>query len=76
MGRRWTAGERSVALFYQLYPEHEEWTPPGGAGNEATLDDGRHIVIIGGDQRVVLETNGIDEAGQAALALAVSNSLA
>src|SRR3954469_10643475 len=31
MGRRWTAGERSVGLFYQLYPEHRSWAPPGGA---------------------------------------------
>src|SRR2546423_15186874 len=30
MGRRWSAGERSAALFYQLYPEHQQWQPPGG----------------------------------------------
>ena len=27
MGRRWTAGERSVGLYYQHYPEHRAWEP-------------------------------------------------
>ena len=77
MGRRWTAGERSAALFYQLYPEHQAWTPPGGEGALATLDDGRQLVFIGGGEyRVVLEVRGIDESNRAALARAVSTQLA
>ena len=84
MGRRWTAGERAVGLYYQLYPEHEGWEPPGGrspvgglaAASQATLPDGRALVFLGGgDRRVVLETNGIDDAARSDLVHAVSREL-
>jgi len=85
MGRRWTAGERAVALFHQLYPEHRAWAPPGGVSpvgmvagaTQATLSDGRALVFLGqGDVRVVLETAGIDDAGRAVLVEAVAEQLA
>src|SRR4051812_18901847 len=80
MGRRWTAGERSVGLFYQLYPEHRSWAPPGGAtpvgavagASQASLSDGRALVFLAeGDRRVVLESNGVDDAARSDLVHAV-----
>lgn len=69
MGRRWTAGERSVGLFYQLYPEHQAWSVAEGA-------PGRTVVFVGeGEARVVLETAGLDEVAQAALARSVADHL-
>ena len=74
------AGERSAALFYQLYPEQEAWTPPGGTSplpdvggsTTATLDDGSALVFLGsGKHRVVLETKGIDASEQLTLARSV-----
>jgi hypothetical protein len=85
MGRRWSAGDRAVGLFYQLYPEHSSWSPPGGltpvgavaGASQATLSDGRAVVFVGaGDRRVVLETNGVDDAGRADLLHAVVDQLA
>jgi hypothetical protein len=85
MGRRWTAGERSLALFYQLYPEHQSWQPPGGAApsvaisgaSEATLPDGRSLVFLSdGGKRVVLEASGFDDTARAQLAHAVAAQLA
>jgi hypothetical protein len=85
MGRRWSIGERSAALFYQLYDEHRAWTPPGGttpstdAGGAATatLPDGRSLVFLGdGDRRVVLEVAGLDSSARADLARAVVDQLA
>ena len=84
MGRRWTAGERSVGLFYQLYPEHQGWEPTGGRSPvvglggvaQATLPDGRALVFLGGgEHRVVLETNGLDDAARTDLVRAVSAQL-
>ena len=83
MGRRWTAGERSVGLFYQLYPEHHGWEPPGGrspvvglgGAAQATLADGRALVFLGGERRVVLETNGLDDGARTDLVHAVSVQL-
>ena len=84
MGRRWVAGERAVGLYYQLYPEHVAWQPPGGASpvggiegaSQATLSDGRALVFLGrGDRRVVLETNGIDDSARSDLVHAVSAQL-
>lgn len=84
MGRRWSSGGRSAALYYQLYPEHQAWEPPSGrspyaevAGAATTnLDDGRALVFIGGgDQRVVLEVSGLDAAATAALARAVASRI-
>ena len=84
MGRRWTAGARSVGLYYQLYPEHVAWQPPGGASpvagingaSQATLADGRTLVfLVEGHRRVVLETTGIDESARSDLAFAVSAQL-
>jgi hypothetical protein len=78
MGRRWTAGERAVGLFYRLYPEQASWTPPGGAaGGAAVLEDGRSLVFLsGGGHQVVLETSGLDGDAQAALARSVVAHLA
>ena len=84
MGRRWSTGERSAALFYQLYPEQQSWEPPGGTsplpevggGTTATLDDGRALVFLGsGKERVVLETKGIDASEQMTLARSVDAHL-
>ena len=80
MGRRWTAGSRSVGLFYRLYPEHRAWEPPGGrspvgavAGSQATLGDGRALVFLdGGQAPVVLETRGIDDGARSDLVHAVA----
>ncbi|CAA9244333.1 MAG: hypothetical protein AVDCRST_MAG10-1855 [uncultured Acidimicrobiales bacterium] len=85
MGRRWTAGERSVGLYYQLYPEHLAWQPPGGASpvpgiagaSQASLSDGRALVfLVEGDRRVVLETNGIDDSARSDLTFAAAAQLA
>ncbi len=80
MGRRWTAGERSVGLFYQLYPEQQAWAPPGGASvvtavagaSQASLSGGTALVfLVEGDRRVVLETAGIDDSARSDLIHAV-----
>lgn len=71
MGRRWTAGACSIGLFYQLYPEQQAWVPPGD--NPAA----RALTFLGtGEQRVVLETAGLDAAAQSALSAAVNAHLA
>ena len=84
MGRRWTAGTRSVGLFYQLYPEHEGWEPPGGrtpvggfgAAWQSTLPGGRALVFLaGGGRRVVLETDGLDDGARTDLVHAVAGQL-
>ena len=84
MGRRWAAGGRSVGLFYQLYPEHRGWDPPGGRSPvtalggafQATLSDGRALVFLGGgDSSVVLETNGVDDGARTDLVHAVAAQL-
>ena len=83
MGRRWSAADKSAGLFYRLYPEQESWEPPGGAapmpdvagGTTATLDDGRALVFLGHQHRVVLETKGIDATEQATLARAVAGHI-
>jgi hypothetical protein len=84
MGRRWSTGDRSAALFYQLYPEHQAWEPPGGktpysgvsGASAASLDDGRSLVFLGrGEQRVVLEVNGLEPAAQTELASVVATKL-
>ncbi len=84
MGRRWTAGERAVGLYYQLYPEHLVWQPPGGVSpvagidgaSQATLSDGRALVFLGqDDRRVVVETKGIDDSARSDLAHAAAAQL-
>lgn len=84
MGRRWSSGQRSAALFYQLYPEHEAWEPPGGrapfsevgGASAATLPDGRTLVFLGAKgQSVVLEVAGIEQSAQAVLAQTVAERL-
>jgi hypothetical protein len=84
MGRRWTSAGRSAALFYQLYPEHKAWEPPGGrapfsgvaGASMATLNDGRTLVFLGaGGQSVVLELTGIDDPVRADLARTVAERL-
>ena len=73
MGRRWTAGERSVGLLYQLYPEQQAWEPPGGrlpvsgvhGATQATLPGGRSLVFLAGaGGSVVFESAGIDDAAR------------
>ena len=85
MGRRWSSGGRSAALFYQLYPEHQSWEPPGGTtplpdvggAAAATLPDGRSLVFIANDgRRVVLELNGLDDTARSQLARTVAEQLA
>jgi hypothetical protein len=84
MGRRWSAGERSAALFYQLYPEHRDWRSPSdvisfpdvAGSSTTTLPDGRALVFIGPtDTRVVLEVVGLPPAEQTSLARAVAAQL-
>jgi hypothetical protein len=84
MGRRWTAGDRAVGLFYQLYPEHQGWEPQGGrtpiaglgGAAQATLPDGRALVFLGGGESlVVLETKGIDDGARSDLVHAVTGQL-
>jgi hypothetical protein len=84
MGRRWTAGERSVGLFYQLYPEQRGWEPPGGASpveavagaSQASLSAGRALVfLVEGDRQVVLETDGLDDSARSDLVHAVAAQL-
>lgn len=85
MGRRWSSGERSAAVYYQLYPEHQAWEPPAGrvpytdvnGAATANLDDGRSLVFIGrGERRVVLEVRGLDPAATATLARTVATHIA
>ncbi len=86
MGRRWSSGGRSTGVFYQLYPEHQAWTPPGGKAafpgmpgrSAATLPDGRVLVFLGGGRgpAVVLEITGLDDSVGAELARIVSARLA
>ncbi len=83
MGRRWSAGGRTVGLFYQLYPDQQAWEPPGGTSpyslpgaTTATLGDGRSLVFLGaGERRVVLEASGLDGAAEAALARSAADHL-
>jgi hypothetical protein len=84
MGRRWSTGERSAALFYQLYPEHRAWKSPSDtiaftevSGSSTTsLPEGRALVFIGPeDERVVLELTGLAAAEQAQLARSVATQL-
>jgi hypothetical protein len=85
MGRRWSTSGRSAALFYQLYPEHQSWQPPGGTSPlpdvagaaAASLPDGKSLVFIGGgDRRVVLELAGLDDSVRSTLARTVAEQLA
>lgn len=85
MGRRWSAGGRSLGLFYPLYPEHEAWVPPVGASPmpevpgamAGDLPDGRSVVLVqAGGRRAVLEVAGVDDGWRAALARTVSGNLA
>jgi hypothetical protein len=84
MGRRWTAGARSVGLYYQLYPEHLAWEPEGGrvpvgeiaGASQATLADGRALVFLpAGGRHVVLESSGIDDSARSDLAFAAAAQL-
>jgi hypothetical protein len=85
MGRRWSTGDRSLGLFYQLYPEHEQWLPSGGTftgagvpgARVAKVAGGTDLVFLGeGDRRVVLEAKGFDETTRDALARVVTTQLA
>ncbi len=84
MGRRWAATTGSAGLFYQLYPEHYAWEPPGGktafaevsGASAATLPDGRTLVFLAANARaVVLEVNGLPEGARAGLARVVATQL-
>lgn len=85
VGRRWTAGERSAGLYYQLDPEHQAWEPPSGraplagmSGASTTLlPDGRTLVFLAdGGRRVVLELTGLDDMARAELTRVVAEQLA
>lgn len=85
MGRRWTAGGRSVGLFYQLYPEQWAWEPTGGksempaieGATQATLSDGRALVFLStAGRRVVVETRQVDDASWSDLVHAAAHQLA
>jgi hypothetical protein len=85
MGRRWTAGGRSVGLFYQLYPEHRAWEPAGGrspvasigGASQASLPNGRSLIFLAeGDRHVVLETDGLEDSARSDLANVVAAQLA
>jgi hypothetical protein len=85
MGRRWSAGAKSAALFYQLYPEQQAWQPPTGTAplpevggaSMTSLPDGRTLVFLGtGDRKVVLEVAGLDDGARAQLARSVAEQLA
>ena len=59
MGRRWSFGASSLGLFYQLYPDHEQWSPLAGR-DSASLPDGTELELLARDgRRVVLEAKGI-----------------
>lgn len=84
MGRRWSAGGRSIGLFYQLYPDHEEWAPPVGAtplagvpgASVGDLPGGGSVVLVArGGTRAVLEVAGVDDEWRAFLARTVSDNL-
>lgn len=77
MGRRWSSGDRSAALFYQLYPEHQSWQPPGGTqGERATLPDGRSLVFLASPEaRVVVEVKGLGQDQESELTRAVAAQL-
>lgn len=84
VGRRWTAGARSVGLFYRLDPDHRAWSPPpqtspypaGGGASEVTLGDGRSLIFLGTDDRsVVLELSGLDAQAAASLTRTVAEQL-
>ncbi len=85
MGRRWSAGYRSIALLYQLHPDHEAWQPPAPTqpltglpgATVAELPDGRSLVFTGGPgRRTVLEVAGIPAADRDSLARVAAANLA
>ncbi len=85
MGRRWSSGGRATGLFYQLYPEHQAWQPPGGrvplpgmtGASTGSAGGGRTLVFLGhGAQSVVLEIEGMDGSVHADLARIVAQRLA
>jgi hypothetical protein len=84
MGRRWSAGTRSAALFYRLYPEQQSWQPDSGTtaiadvrgATTSTLPDGRSLVFVAARSHdVVLETAGLGEGDQHDLVLAVADQV-
>ena len=84
MGRRWSSGDRSTALFYQLYPDHRSWEPPGGKAPlaavshalTATLPDGRALVFLGDESKpVVFEAAGLEDTAIAELTQIVADHL-
>lgn len=84
VGRRWSAGPRSVGLFYRLDPDHMAWSAPTGTtpflagrgASEVTLDDGRSLVFLATDDRsVVLELSGFDAEAAASLSRTVAEQL-
>lgn len=85
VGRRWTSGGRSAALFYRLSDEHRAWQPPAGAAPDpalggapaVTLEDGRTLVLAeGGPVPVVIELHGLDTGPRTDLVAAVQEKLA
>ena len=72
MGRRWSSGDRSAGVFYQLHPDHRSWQPPAGGD----LGDGRTVQVIGSaDVPVVVELRGFDESFVGGLTSVVRSQL-
>lgn len=85
VGRRWTSGGRSAALFYRLSDQHRAWQPPAAAAPDpalggvpaVSLDDGRTLVLpAGGPAPVVIELQGLDAGPRTDLVAAVQAKLA
>lgn len=85
VGRRWTSGGRSAALFYRLSDQHRAWQPPAAAAPDpalggvpaVSLDDGRTLVLPeGGPAPVVIELQGLDAGPRTDLVAAVQAKLA
>jgi hypothetical protein len=60
MGRRWVSGDRSIGVFYRLYPEQQAWQ--GGAEGDRVL-----VPVGGGGHAAMLELRGFDAGAQAEL---------
>ncbi|MEY2570433.1 MAG: hypothetical protein QOE63_783 [Acidimicrobiaceae bacterium] len=68
MGRRWVSGDRSIGVFYRLYPEQQTW--------QGAADDGLVLVPVGGGEHAaMLELRGFDAGAQAELTQIAAGNL-
>ena len=59
MGRRWTSGDKSAGVFYQLHPDQQAWQSPAGGD----VGGGRTVTVLGGGEvPVAIELRGFDES--------------